>query len=281
MKKLLLFVLLIITMPLISYVEDTTQIAKEEFSQYYNGKNEVVLNIEDNLYFENYIITNTSFSPECLYGSIIFHNNNIYYLSFESSKMGLKNDAILIYSCDLFGENIKEIYTKELNIYSKVKIKTNKDTFYLQYTKEDKVFIDKYTISSGIYENIDSGEDCSLSNYIQEEQSIYDIEVIEDISPVEHGKFIITDPNTGIVNTIDDEYLKNTIYIKSMQKFNYSPKRVDISNGHILLTYSIGAGDGWNYPYLIFEYDFNLNSLEYKMLAFTYDSVPIDIIYIG
>ena len=28
---------------------------------------------------------------------------------------------------------------------------------------------------------------------------------------------------------IDDEYLMNTIYIESMEKFNYSPKRVDIS----------------------------------------------------
>ena len=36
--------------------EDTTQLAKDEFSKYYNGKDEVVLNIEDNLYFENYAL---------------------------------------------------------------------------------------------------------------------------------------------------------------------------------------------------------------------------------
>ncbi|MCI5746170.1 MAG: hypothetical protein MR270_07835, partial [Erysipelotrichaceae bacterium] len=84
----------------------------------------------------------------------------------------------------------------------------------------------------------------------------------------------------GISNTIDDDYLKGTIYFSSMEIYNYGPKRVDISNGHILLTYGIGAGDGWNYPHLVFEYDFTSNSLEYKLLAFPFDNVPVDIIYI-
>jgi hypothetical protein len=118
-------------------------------------------------------------------------------------------------------------------------------------------------------------------NRIKEEQSRYSIEVIENISLQEHGKFIVTDLEKGLSNIIDDEYLRNTIYIESMEKFNYSPKRVDISNGHILLTYGIGAGDGWNFPHLVFEYDFDSNKLEYKLLAFPFDSVPIEIIYIG
>ena len=91
----------------------------------------------------------------------------------------------------------------------------------------------------------------------------------------------ITDADLEACTIIDDEYLRNTIYIESMEKFNYSPKRVDISNGHILLTYGIGAGDGWNFPHLVFEYDFDSNKLEYKLLAFPFDSVPIEIIYIG
>ena len=85
---------------------------------------------------------------------------------------------------------------------------------------------------------------------------------------------------SGVVNTIDDNYLRNTIYIESMEKFNYGPERFDISKGHVLLTYGIGAGDGWNYSHLVFEYNFELNMLEYKLLAFPYDSVPIEIIYI-
>ena len=46
-----IFILTFVVLDLI--VEDNTQIAKNEFSKYYNGENDVVLNIEDNLYFEN------------------------------------------------------------------------------------------------------------------------------------------------------------------------------------------------------------------------------------
>ena len=90
-----------------------------------------------------------------------------------------------------------------------------------------------------------------------------------------------TNGETNEIRIIDDAFLKNTVYIESMEMYNYSPKRYDISNGHILLTYSIGAGDGWNFPHLIFEYDFDTDTLVYKMLVFPYDSVPIEIIYIN
>lgn len=65
-----------------------------------------------------------------------------------------------------------------------------------------------------------------------------------------------------------------------MKIFNYGPQGSKILNGHLMLIYGIGAGNGWNHPYLIFEYDFELNAIEYKLLAFPYDSVPIDIHYI-
>ena len=56
LKKICLLFLTILTLLLTSCRQDTTQLAKDEFSKYYNGKDEVVLNIEDNLYFENYAL---------------------------------------------------------------------------------------------------------------------------------------------------------------------------------------------------------------------------------
>lgn len=262
--------------------EDTTQLAKDEFSKYFNGKEEVVLNIEDNLYFENRVLECESFEPKNSYGSIVFHKDLIYYMSINSLKKKYRNEYIYIYSCDYYGKNTNIVYSKEINTNSDITVKTNKDSYYIKYKKDKLNYIDKYTISTGVYENLASGKDCELSDYFQsEEQSRYTIEMIENISPQEHGKFIITDLETGIAKTIDDDYLKETIYIDSMEMFNYGPERFDISNGHILLTYGIGAGDGWNYPHLVFEYDFDSNTLEYKLLAFPFDSVPIEIIYIG
>ena len=285
MRKICLLFLTILTLFLTSCRQDTTQLAKDEFSKYYNGKDEVVLNIEDNLYFENYELDLNGLvkGNEHNNGFIINQSNFFFSASKENSMF---NFTLNIYESNLQGTDIKLVYSKD-------GFKTHPwayaidDVFYIEHYSNNVLdfeskLIDSYTISTGIYENIASGKDCSLSDYMpKEEQSRYSIEVIENISPQEHGKFIVTDLEKGLSNVIDDEYLKDTIYIESMEKFNYSPKRVDISNGHILLTYGIGAGDGWNYPHLVFEYDFDSNKLEYKLLAFPYDSVPIEIIYIG
>ena len=277
---LIFFLFLFILISFLSFCrEDTTQLAKDEFSKYFSGKDEVVLINEDNLYFENYIVNEESFNPWCYYDTIIFYEDLIYYISISSPNKNLK--YLNIYSCDYYGHNANVIYSREIN--AKInEIKKYKDSYFIEYKKEKLVYIEKYTISTGIYETVAIGKDCSLSDYVpKKEQSGYTVEVIENISPQEHGKFIVTDIETGAFNVIDDEYLKNTIYIESMEKFNYGPERVDISNGHILLTYGIGAGDGWNFPYLVFEYDFDTNTIEYKLLAFPYDSVPIEIVYIG
>lgn len=285
MKKICLLFLTILTLLLTSCRQDTTQLAKDEFSKYYNGKDEVVLNIEDNLYFENYALDLNGLVKGNEHNNGLIMNQRNFFFS-TSKENSMFNFTLNIYESNLQGTDIKLVYSKD-------GFKTHPwtyaidDVFYIEHYSNNALdleskLIDSYTISTGIYENISSGKDCSLSDYAQkEEQSRYSIEVIENISPQEHGKFIVTDLEKGLSNIIDDEYLRNTIYIESMEKFNYSPKRVDISNGHILLTYEIGAGDGWNYPHLVFEYDFDSNKLEYKLLAFPFDSVPIEIIYIG
>ena len=258
---------------------DTTQLAKDEFSKYYDGKNDVVLNIEDNLFFEEYTLMHEDIQIDFRDNSYIFYERSICFISFSKKA---KATVMNVHSCDLDGGNLQIIYSKILDTKSKVVINTQGDSYYIQYEKDDVVYIDKYTISTNVYENIDSGKDCSLSDYsAKSEISKYDIEVVENLSPQEHGKFIITNSETNEIRIIDDAFLKNTVYIESMEMYNYSPKRYDISNGHILLTYSIGAGDGWNFPHLIFEYDFDTDTLVYKMLVFPYDSVPIEIIYIN
>ena len=215
---------------------------------------------------------------------LIIKQDKIFFST--SKENSLFNFTLNIYESNREGTDIKLLYSKD-------GYKTHPwayaidDVFYIEHFLNNAIdleskSIDKYTISTGIYENIAGGKACTLSDYMpKEEQSRYRVEVIENISPQEHGKFILADSETGITHIIDDGYLKNTMYIESMEKFNYSPKRVDISNGHILLTYGIGAGDGWNYSHLVFEYDFDSNTIEYKLLAFPYDSVPVDIIYIN
>ena len=223
LKKICLLFLTILTLLLTSCRQDTTQLSKDEFSKYYNGKDEVVLNIEDDLYFENYALDLNGLVEGNEYnnGLIIKQSNFFFSTSKENSMF---NFALNIYESDLQGTDIKMVYSKD-------GFKTHPwayaidDVFYIEHYSNNVLdleskLIDSYTISTGIYENIANGKDCSLSDYMpKEEQSRYSIEVIENISPQEHGKFIVTDLEKGLSNIIDDEYLRNTIYIESREKF--------------------------------------------------------------
>ena len=62
MKKWFILFLTVFVFALSScWREDTTQSAKNEFSKYFNGKDEVVLNIDDNLYFSPEDIANDEY----------------------------------------------------------------------------------------------------------------------------------------------------------------------------------------------------------------------------
>lgn len=262
---------------------DTTQLAKDEFSKYYNGKNEVVLVLEHTLYFEKYEINlNRLKENEEANNGLIMKNDKFYFSTSKPNSMF--NFTLNIYESDLSGAKVELVFSKD-NYKTHPWVYGTNDIFYIEYYSDnalnkDSKQIDRFIIDSNKYENVASGKDCSLSDYGEEEKSNYSVEIKKDSSSTESGKFVITDLTTGEKKTIDDNYLRNTAYFESMERFNHSPERADISNGHVLLTYSIGAGNGWNFSYLIFEYDFNANTLEYKMLVFPYDSIPIEIIYL-
>ena len=128
--------LMILTLFLTACGEDTTQLAKDEFSKYFNGKDEVVLNLDDNLYFENRILKEESLEPWVSYYTTVVYKKSIYYASFDVSRVGLlkeRIDFINIYKCDLYGKNTTKIFSKELNTLKKVDAKAYKNVIYIQY----------------------------------------------------------------------------------------------------------------------------------------------------
>ena len=260
--------------------EDTTQLAKDEFSQYFNGKDEVALiHYGYYFYFESHCLKIRDLEYYDGEPALVIYDGLIYYLS-----KNYPNDCVNFYSCDFYGNNIQKIYSHSIE---DGKVLTNAhgidDTFFIKYAYNDLRYIDQYSVHDGMYSNIEYGEECNLWDYAKQPQGKYSVEVNspEKVSDEYHGEFVITDLESGIERRIDDEYLKTTPYFESMKKFNYAPRRCDISKGRILLTYWIGAGDGWNYSHLVFEYDFESDNFEYKLLAFTNDSITIEIIYTG
>ena len=283
MKKVALFATLILVVCFTSCRQDNTQLAKDEFSKYYQGQNEVALVLDDTIYFEEGEIDLKALKPdEEPNNGLILREDKFYFSTCVENAMF--DYTLNIYESNLTGSEITLLFSRDGYKTHPWAYGTG-EVFYIEhflestFVKESKR-IDKFSVDSKEYESVDAGEGCGLFNYIREENNRYSIEMIENPSAEEHGKFIITDLESGAKRIIDDNYLQKTIYSESMKMFGYAPQTFDVSEGHILIAYSIGAGDGRNFPHLAFEYDFDTDTLEYKLLVFPYDSVPVELVYL-
>lgn len=295
MKKIYRVLILLILFCCCScFAEDRQQEAKDEFSQYYNGEEEVVIKLWDYYYFENH-----TFDCNTLYGDegsnladcTIVKEQKIYYFDYDivEKDFNYKKYYFQVFSCDYYGEN--RCFVDDFVFDAgekKVDYGVSGYYFYLKYKKNNMTYIDRYNVNDNTFENIEVGQSLSIYDYInKKESSEFEIELTSYSNSYsckktkKNGWFKIKNKETSEERVIDDEYLKSTLYLDSMELFGYEPISYTISKGHILLAYVIAAGDGWNYPQLVFEYDFASNSLEYKLLAFPYDKPGVEIIYIG
>ena len=264
---------------------DTTQLAKDEFAQYYNGQREVAIVYRDDVYFEDFVLKQEDFEIYHETDSVAPYKNAIYFVGYEA------DDRVSIYSCDYNGKNTTLIHSQYIGDKKQsLNARFSQGSYYISYiTKKDKIkHIDKYTISTGVYENLANGKDLNLYDYLPTEEQKgypYKIEEVTPSSECKNGKFIITDLNSGEQKIIDDNFLKGTPYIASMEEFGYWVENYTISQGHILLVYGSGAGKRYgkkaNVARLVFEYDFNTNTLEYKLLAFPPEDYYLRTYYLG
>lgn len=274
MKYIIIIILSIIYLSygefLINNNSENKQLVIDEFSQYYNGKNEVVLKAYDTIYGENFnynfndLVENNSFNDGFIYknGKLLFSTNE---------KISSSNTKLNIYESDINGTNIKLIFSKD-GYKSFIDVFATDDYFYIKhnnkkYSKDEGIQIDRYTISTGEYVNVDNGKYADLSFYKKNEYCKYDIKEITTIEQdIKDTGFIITDKETGNKRIINNEYIKCTKYANSFNKYKYYIRRFDISNGHILLTYQIGSM--YSSSHLIFEYNFDSNEFEFKILVY-------------
>lgn len=283
-KKFILIILLML--PLSSCNEGKISLVKEEFSKYYNGKSEVVVESYDDIiygedfeYSLNKLVDKNKFS-----GGYLYKNNKLYFSTYK--RLSLTNYELNIYEANVDGTDINQIFTKDGYKSAPITYAYD-DYFYIEHgydiilTNIDEQ-IDRYTISTGEYLIISYSPCSHLDDYKKDEYSKYDIEkstYFEEDSI--NGIFTITDKETGVKKIIDNDYFENTIYIDSLNKYKYRPRRFDVSNGHILLTYKLGDNSEYNDSCLIFEYYFESNSIEYKALIFPANSAYLKINYTG
>lgn len=248
--------------------------AREEFSKYHTDNNVALVN-DDFFYFDEYEFRLRDIAREgeyCL--AYIILNDYIYFGI--SKETGFFDFTFSIWRCTIEGRHRTELYTKKTSTHPWC-IK-NGNTIYVEYYENSTVFnssarrIDAYDIETGDYYNVASGADHKLDDYREKTPDPkYNCEI-------QDNDFIIEDPVTSKSVRIDETFLSNTIYYESLQKYKLKPLEMNYSNGHILLSYSIGDSFS-TYSYLVFELDFETNDFVYKLLTFTFAG-SVNIIYI-
>ena len=265
--------------------EDTTELAEAEFSQYRTGKYDVIVSRGGKDHFDGHYLQKSG---------TLYYNHRVYYIKGYSNGMIIDpyRDIFLeIFSCNVYGEEETLVFSKTIENARSIGDREKNGAYYFWYKTADGMeHIDRYVVSTGVYESIIVGENVPyVEDYVKQnvpdEISPYKIEVIKDRT-IEHGKIIVTgkvivtDILTGEERIIDDTDVEKAECFESMVKFGYDIKKGTVSKGHILLDYWIDAGGAWNRAHLILEYNFLTDSLEYKMFAITEDE-PYSIHYVG
>ena len=259
---------------------DTTNLAKQEFQKYHNGSNVVLIIDDSHLYFEDYTLQlGELVSDEEVTSCLIA--DKIYFST--SKQNGIFNFDWSVYRCNLDGTDIQKIYSKQ-NLSTHPWAISCGNMVYVEYYTNHAFdssgrAIDAYNIVTEEYYSVSTGGAKNLADYAQDIETPYHCTIKKADDGGQY--FEIANLETQETQIVNDEYINNTIYAASMHKFGYAPMRMDVSDGCILLTYSIGAGDGQNCAHLIFAYDFETDTLTYQAIVFPYDRDAVTISHIN
>lgn len=294
--------------------KDTTEEATADFSGFSDEKNEVALIHNDVIYTEDAIINLRYLSTYLFYdkeprswiyeihhrkakmnragtmlnSGIYISDNMIWFSTVDgNAKDGL---TLNIYTTDLSnkvsGKDLRLVYSKSGFDTRPYSGPVGEDMYFLLYSSgspsEREIRVDRYSIAENKYETVTKVKERDLSDAYPAVENRYTVTLEQDPSLNSRKIFVISDSESGMTKVIDDVYLESSIYSDMLNKYGFNALRSDVSNGHVLLTYAISAGNINNTSYLVFEYDFESDTLEYKLLAFTpNDDVAVDIVWIG
>ena len=205
---------------------------------------------------------------------------NIYFSAKKSGWWSFSAD-LLVYKYNLTEYNVVCLFKKE-NLKTPLKQIFNGETLYFQYKikgSSDKI-IDSYNVIAEEYKNIARGKNWDISNYkeVVEEKYSY---ILND----KNNEFTIKEIESSEIFVGDEEYLKQTPYYDSLNKYSYEIDHIKENKGRIYIVYRLCIEGFFHintkYTFVIFEFDFINKTLLYKSIVQMPDIEMYTIINIG
>ncbi|MBQ9781858.1 MAG: hypothetical protein IJW26_01585 [Clostridia bacterium] len=302
-RKLLLILAIIISFSCIGCSKKEKQgriLAEIEFSQYSDGACDVAVVVGSKVYIGNSEIDLQDIAEKNLNGRSITVGKCVVMkesVVFSVSKQNVENDyAVAFLRCDFSGKQVEKIY-EQSNMATYPHVVVIDSIFYIEhfsklFDKKNTRIIDSYDLEKNKYStNIENGQELSfyqnLNSQIVEDNLKYDCKKQtneNDKSKTPRYFFQIVDKLTNNEKYVNDAFWEKTCFWESLNKFDFYAERIDESCGRVFLTYSLHLAKGFYisaiHSYLIFEFDFNKETVQYKGLFFMENDDFAEIRYI-
>ena len=292
MKKYIMFILAIIisfTCTSCSKKERQGRILAEiEFSQYSDGDCNIAGVVGSKVYIGSSEIDLQDIAEKNVKGRGITVGKCVVVkdrVLFSVSKQNIDNDySIVFLKCDFNGKQVEKIYEQSnMTTYPHVVVVDN--VFYIEhfgklFDKKNSRIIDTYDLEKNEYStNIENGQELSfyqnLNNQMVKDKLKYECKKQtseNNESELTRDFFQIVERSTNEKKYVKDGFWEKTCYWESLNKFDFYPERIDESCGRVFLTYGLHLAKGFYvsaiHSYLVFEFDFDKETVRYKGLFF-------------
>ena len=269
--RFLFFTLTILLIAMLCACGSNTEELESRFDKILPDNNVLAVLDDTVLYFSDHTLNlKNIIDGEKPNGGYCFVDGTLYFST--SRENGAYDFSFLIYKCDIDGNNIKLVFEKH-SYRTHPWAVANNGTFYVEYFSnnafdEKARTLDRYSIFSGTYETVSTGEDIRLSDYRENRK--------EGISVTKNDESIdIVDARNNAIYKIEHEMLHTGELGESLSGIKYEFYDVNIVDGRIYLIYRIQASTP--YPYFICEYISETNGLRFTTFFLSDD---IDTIHV-
>lgn len=276
-KFLVLFLLLTFVFSLVScdHSRENFDIIQAEFAKY-EAQNEIAVIDHETVHWNDASLdlrTLIDADDNTHINGVMLINCRLYFLAvdynFSMQKLAKKSASVLIYRCDMNGENLEVIFEK--NDLTNVFTTDFNNVFYIRYKDEFEECIISYHPISQTQTILANGNSNTIQDFIEPLPTKYSVEITEEA-------FLIVEKETQEQHIIDATFLQNTEYFDALRQFKYIPyeySHTPHDYDKINIVYRVEIDRFYELPkgftFVIFEYDCRMQELTLQSTVFSVD----------
>ena len=197
-------------------------------------------------------------------------NNKIYYLVNKYNNPAKTGYDVVLYECDLNGENYSSLWKKTFYAKKQPEALFIQNNIYVMSIEDDVTTVEEIHVLTATATTYFQGEvfDFSIIRNMRNEQKQYTCQTEKD-------GFIITNLKTNNTYTVNNDTLEKFGYLDLVQQYNGHEMASWVIYDRVYVVYRLWVEDYFEipqgYPWAIFEYDEESDKLIFQTVLYPGD----------